>query len=110
MSMGKKEVKGGSPKGENRCPVCGKFASKKVLDACKGMMSEVEKTQRDEIEVLKKNLATKNKECNALHEIKRAYEAMIGEHNALRDEVNKLKVENERLRERGFFDYLFCRH
>ena len=108
--MEKNEKKGGSPKGENRCPVCGRFASKKVLDACKGMMGEVERTQKREIEALQKTLWKRTKECMDLREIKRAYDAMIDEHNALRDEVNKLRVENERLRERGFIDYLFGRH
>ena len=108
--MGKNEKKGGSPKGENRCPVCGRFASMKVLDACKGMMSEVEKAQKCEIEFLKKYLDAKEKECIELRDIKRAYDAMIDEHNALRDGVNKLRVENERLRDRGFFDFLFGRH
>ena len=112
--MGKKEVKGGSPKGENRCPVCGRFASKKVLDACKGMMSEVERAQKCEIEVLKKNLAAKESELQNFKKeydsIEKEAEEFYDEFYKLRDELNKLKVENERLRERGFFDYLFCRH
>ena len=107
--MGKNERKGNSPKEMNRCPVCGKFASKEVIDACKGMMSEVEKTQKGEIEALQKTLWKRTKECMELREIKKAYDAMIDEHNALHDEVNKLRVENERLRDRGFFDYLFGR-
>lgn len=104
--MCKKEVKGGSPKVENRCPVCGRFASQKVLDAFKGMMSEVERTQKCEIEVLKKNLAAKEKECK---ELKYQADELVALYNEQHDEVNKLKVENERLRERGFFDYLFGR-
>ena len=105
--MAKNEKKGGSPKEENRCPVCGRFASKKVLDACKGMMSEVERAQRDEIEVLQDSIARKTKECYELHEIKRAYEAMIDEHNALRDEVLKLKSEVYRLEHMSLWERIF---
>lgn len=107
--MAKNEKKGGSPKVENRCPVCGKFASKWVLDACKGMMSEVERTQREEIDALRNSVLEKTNECKKLHEIKKSYDNLIDSYNLIVDELNKLKVENERLRERGFFDYLFGR-
>lgn len=107
--MGKKEVKGGSPKCENRCPVCGRFASKKVLDACKGMMSEVERTQRTEIARLTDLVERKNSSLKEACHYKKAYEELVALYNELHDEVNKLKVENERLRDRGFFDYLFGR-
>lgn len=105
--MAKNEKKGGSPKEENRCPVCGRFASKKVLDACKGMMSEVERTQREQIAMLSTTLAKKNKECKELHEIKKAYEAMIDEYNALRDEVLKLKSEVYRLEHMSLWERIF---
>ena len=67
MSMGKNEKKGGSPKGENRCPVCGRFASKRVIDAHKDMMSEVERTQRTEIARLTDLVERKNASLKEMH-------------------------------------------
>ena len=100
--MGKKDVKN-----ENRCPVCGRFASKRVIDAHKDLMSEVERTQRDEISRLTDLVEKKSASLKEACHHRRAYEELLTLYNELNDEVNKLKVENEHLRERGFLARVF---
>ena len=87
--MGKNEKKG-----ENRCPVCGRFASKKVLDACKGMMSEVERTQRDKIAQLSSELAARNAELKSLKE---KADARLGLYKGVQQDYDKLKKEYDAL-------------
>ena len=105
--MGKKDVKGENPKNENRCPVCGRFASKRVIDAHQSMMSEVERTQRTEIARLTDLVERKNASLKEACHYKKAYDELLTMYNELNDELNKLRVENEHLRERSFFARVF---
>lgn len=102
--MGKKEVKGGSPKDENRCPVCGRFVKKSVADGYKSMISEAERVQREEIARLAYELTLKQRECRNLM---RELEALKGDFTAERDEVLKLKSEVYRLEHMSLWERIF---
>ena len=102
--MGKKEVKGGSPKVENRCPVCGRFVKKSVAEGYKSMMNEAERVQREEIARLSDELARKQRECRNLM---RELEALKGDYTAERDEVLKLKSEVYRLEHMSLWERIF---
>ena len=102
--MERNEKKGGSPKEENRCPVCGRFVKKSVADGYKSMMNEAERVQRDEIARLSDELARKQRECRNLM---RELEALKGDYTAERDEVLKLKSEVYRLEHMSLWERIF---
>lgn len=102
--MSKKEVKGGSPKEENRCPVCGRFVKKSVADGYKSMMNETERAQRDEIARLSDELARKQRECK---ELKCQADELVTMYNEQRDEVLKLKSEVYRLEHMSLWERIF---
>ena len=91
---------------KHRCPTCGRYLSNDVFK----MREEIEQKDRL-IALMKRNaeidcseLAKKNSVLKSLNQSNEALKAHIKQKDA---EIAKLWVENDKLRNRGFFERLF---
>lgn len=112
--MKENEKKGGSPKGENRCPVCGRFVKSEVVKSHADELSKL----RAKVAELSAKVAAKSDEAKKsndkavarmtlLNDAKARYEKLKKEYDALVLVSNCQSVELHRYERMGLFDRIF---